>query len=114
MLKARLRTFDQGFFVPSFGCGLTPKKFFSHARAGRTSLSDTALTTSQTGYSQRKLIKLMGKMVVHNDGSMRCMCSKRIYKEAFGGDGIDPCRRVLDPNWLKRAMYRITMPVIQE
>ena len=98
--------FDQGFIVGSFGSGLNPKEFFSHARAGRASLCDTALSTSQTGYSQRKLIKLMEKMVFHNDGSMRCVCSGRIYEEAFGGDGIDPCRRVLDPNWLKRAIYR--------
>ena len=67
---------------------------------------DTALTTSQTGYPQRKLIKLMEKKVVHNDESVRCVCSKNIYKEAFGGDGKDPCKRVLDPNWLKRAIYR--------
>ena len=46
----------------------------------------------------------MEKMVVHNDGSVKCVCSKRIYEEAFGGDGIDPCSRVLDPNWLKRAI----------
>ena len=85
--------FDQGCILGSFGSELTPKEFFSHARTGRTSLWDTALTTSQTGYSQRKLIKLMEKMVVHNDGSVRCMCSKRIYKEAFGGGGIDPRRR---------------------
>ena len=71
------------------------------------SFFDTALTTSQTGYSQRKLIKLMEKMVVHNDGSVRCVSSKRVYEEEFGGDGIDPCRRVLDPNWLKRAIYRV-------
>ena len=45
-------------------------------------------------------------MVVHNDGSVRCVWSKRIYEEAFGGDGIDPCKRVLDPNWSKRAIYR--------
>ena len=107
-------TFDQGFVVGSFGSGLTTKEFFSYARAGRTSLCDTASTTSQTGYSQRKLIKLMEKMVVHNDGSVRCVCSKRIYEEALGGDGIDPCRRVLDPNWLKRAIHRVTTPVIQE
>ena len=99
--------FYQGFTVGSFGSGLTPKEFFNHARAGRTSLCDTALTTSQTRYSERKLIKLMEKMVVHNDGSVRCVCSERIYKEAFEGDGIDPCRRVLDPNWLKRAIYRL-------
>ena len=45
-------------------------------------------------------------MVTHNDGKMRCVCSKRIYEEAFGLHGIDPCRSVLDPNWLKRAIYR--------
>ena len=86
--------FDQGFIVQSFGSGLTPKEFFNHARAGRTSLCDTALPASQTGYSQRKLIKLMEKMVAHNDGSVRCMCSGRIYEEAFGRDGIDPCSRI--------------------
>ena len=75
--------FDQRFVVGSFASGLSPKEFSGHARVGRTSLCDTALTTSQTEYSQRKLIKLMEKMVVPNDGSMRCVCSKRIYKEAF-------------------------------
>ena len=98
--------FDKGFVIGSFGSGLSPKEFLSHARAGRTSLCDTTLITSQTGYSQRKLAKLMEKMVVHNDGGVRCMCSKRVYEEAFGEDGIDPCTRVLDPNWLKRAIYR--------
>ena len=80
--------FDQGFVVGSFGSGLTQEEFFSHARAGKTSLCDTALTKSQTRYFQRKL----------NDGTVRCVCSKRIYEEAFGGDGTDPCRRVLDTN----------------
>ena len=93
--------FDQGFVIGSFGSGLSPKESFSHARAGRTSLCGTALTTSQTGYSQRKFIKFMAKMVVHNDGSVRCVCSKRVYEEAFGEDGINPCKRVLHPNWLK-------------
>ena len=99
--------FDQGFVVGSFRSGLSPKEYFSHARAGRASLCDTGLTTSQTEYSQRKLIKLMEKMVVHNDGSMICVCSKRIYKKAFGGDGIDPCKRVLDPNSLNREIYMV-------
>ena len=99
--------FDQGFVIGSFGSGLSAQEFFSHARAGRTSFCDTALTTSQAGCSQRKLIKLMGKMVVHNDRRMRCVCSKRIYKEVFGRDGIDPCKRVLCPHWLKRAIHRI-------
>ena len=45
-------------------------------------------------------------MFVHNDRSTKCVCSKGIYEEAFGGDGTDPCINVLDPNWLKRAIYR--------
>ena len=64
---------------------MNPKIFFSDSRARRTSLCDTALTISQTAYSQRKLIKLMEKMVVHNDGSVRCTSSKRTYEEAFVG-----------------------------
>ena len=64
------------FVTESFGSGLSPKELFSHARAGRTSLFDTALITSQTGFSQRKLIKLMEKMVVHNDGSVS-VCTQR-------------------------------------
>ena len=40
----------QGFIVGSFGSGLTPEEFFSHARAERTSPCDTTLTTSQTGW----------------------------------------------------------------
>ena len=46
-------------------------------------------------------------MVVHNDGSVRYVSLKRIYEEEFGGDGIDRRRRVLDPNWLKRAIHRV-------
>ena len=91
--------FDQGFIVGSFGSGLAPKEFFNHARAESTSLCDAALTTSQTRYSQRKLIKLMEKkMVAHNDGSVRCVSPKRIFEEVVGGDVLDPCKRVLDPN----------------
>ena len=71
--------FDQGFIVGSFGSGLTPKEFFSQTRPRRTSRCDTALTTSETGYSQRKLIKLMEKMVVHSDGSVRCVYSTKRY-----------------------------------
>ena len=93
-------SFDQGFVVELFGSGFRPEEFLNHARAGRTPLCDTALTTSQTGYSQPKLIKLNEKMVVQG------LSSRKIYKEAFGGDGIDPCRRVLNLNWLKRAIYR--------
>ena len=43
---------QRGFITGSFGVGLTPGEFFLHAQSGRTSLCNTALTTSQTEYSQ--------------------------------------------------------------
>ena len=49
--------FDRGFIIGLLRSALNPKEFFSHARAGKKSLCDTGLTTSQIGYSQRKLIK---------------------------------------------------------
>ena len=48
----------------------------------------------------------MEKVVVHNDESVRCASSKKIYKEAFEGDRIDPCRRAFNPNWLKRSICK--------
>ena len=68
--------FGQGFIVGSFGSGLNPKEFLSHVRAGRTSFCGTALTTSQTGYSQRKLIKLM----TSNGCSQRWKREMRMFK----------------------------------
>ena len=56
----------------------------------------------------------MENMVVHNDGSVRCVSSKRIYEEVFAGDRIDPSRRVLDLNWFKRAIYRTQVEHYQE
>ena len=74
------KIFDQGSVVGSFELRISPDEFFSHARAGRTSLCDTALITSQTEYSQGKLIRLMEKMVINNDESFKCVYSKNIYE----------------------------------
>ena len=71
--------FDQEFAIGSFGSRLSPKEFFSHARAGRMSLCDTALTTSQTEYSQRKLIKFMKK----NSCSQSWKREMRVLKEGL-------------------------------
>ena len=71
--------FDQGFAIGSFGSRLSPKEFFSHARARRMSLCDTALTTSQTEYSQRKLIKFMKK----NSCSQSWKREMRVLKEGL-------------------------------
>ena len=38
---------------------------------------------------------------------------KEELKEAFGVDGIDPCRKILDPNWLRRAICRAQVKIIK-
>ena len=102
---------ERGFVLGSFGTGLTPKEFFSHAQSGRTSLCDTGLTTSQTGYSQRRLIKLLERLVIQNDGSVRCCYTGKKYETYFGTDGVDPSRKGVDKMWLTRAIYRLSHSV---
>ena len=42
----------------SFYSGLTPTEFFFHTMAGREGLVDTAVKTAETGYMQRRLVKV--------------------------------------------------------
>ena len=101
--------YQKVFITGLFGTGLTPTELFSHAQSGRISLCDTALTTSQTGYSQLGLIKLMEGLIVYNDDSVRCCYTNKKYEVCFGTDSIDPSRKGVDKMCLARAIYRATM-----
>ena len=46
----------------SFYSGLTPTEFFFHTMAGREGLVDTAVKTAETGYMQRRLVKVDSDM----------------------------------------------------
>ena len=48
----------RGFVENSFYTGLTPTEFFFHTVAGREGLVDTAVKTAETGYMQRRLVKV--------------------------------------------------------
>ena len=48
----------RGFVENSFYSGLTPTEFFFHTMAGREGLVDTAVKTAETGYMQRRLVKV--------------------------------------------------------
>jgi DNA-directed RNA polymerase beta' subunit len=48
----------RGFVSNSFYSGLTPTEFFFHTMAGREGLVDTAVKTAETGYMQRRLVKV--------------------------------------------------------
>jgi DNA-directed RNA polymerase beta' subunit len=45
--------------------------------------------TAETGYLQRKLIKMMEGLTVHYDGTVR-NSSKNVIQKLYGGDAIDP------------------------
>lgn len=49
----------RGFVQNSFYSGLTPTEFFFHTMAGREGLVDTAVKTAETGYLQRRLVKVI-------------------------------------------------------
>lgn len=48
----------KGFVGNSFFSGMTPTEFFFHTMAGREGLVDTAVKTAETGYMQRRLVKV--------------------------------------------------------
>ena len=49
----------RGFVENSFYTGLTPTEFFFHTMGGREGLVDTAVKTAETGYMQRRLVKVL-------------------------------------------------------
>lgn len=49
---------SRGFVANSFYSGLQPDEFFFHTMSGREGLVDTAVKTAETGYMQRRLMKV--------------------------------------------------------
>jgi len=78
----------RGFIRHSFLRGLNPREQFFHAVSGREGITDTALGTGETGYMQRRIIKLMEDMHIANDGSIRDDCNK-IYQFYYGRHALD-------------------------
>ena len=78
----------RGFVESSFIRGLTPQEFFFHAMSGREGLIDTAVKTSETGYTQRQLIKAMEDLMIQHDGTVRD-ANGSIVQFHYGEDGIN-------------------------
>jgi DNA-directed RNA polymerase beta' subunit len=79
---------SRGFIRHSFLRGLNPREQYFHAISGREGITDTALGTGETGYMQRRIIKLMEDVHVANDGTIRDDCN-RIYQFYYGKHGFD-------------------------
>jgi DNA-directed RNA polymerase II subunit RPB1 len=79
---------SQGFIKNSFLHGMNPLEFYAHSVAGREGCANTALNTANSGYVQRRLIKLSEDIQVAQDSTVR-MGNGNVLQWSFGGDGFD-------------------------
>lgn len=62
--------------------------------SGREGVSDTAMKTAQSGYIQRKMVKVMEDVQVRYDGTVR-NSSESIIQWAYGEDNMDRCNTLV-------------------
>ena len=93
---------SRGFCSNSFLVGLDPYEFFFHNASGREGLIDTAIKTADTGYLQRRLIKLMEDGKVYYDGTVR-NSSRLILQFSYGCDGFEAIR--LESDTICKTLY---------
>lgn len=79
---------SRGFVTSSFYKGLSPTEFFFHAAGGREGLIDTGCKTADTGYGQRKLIKMMEDFRMGYTGVVTNSINNVIQFD-YGGDNLD-------------------------
>ena len=65
-------------------------EFFFHTMGGREGLIDTAVKTADTGYLQRRLIKILEDLHIAYDLTVRSCDTKEIVQFLYGEDGMDP------------------------
>lgn len=77
-----------GMIINSFFHGLTSIEYFNHLIGSRVGLVDTAVKTSETGYSQRRIGKAMEDVKICHDQTVRNE-NNHIIQFFYGGDGFD-------------------------
>lgn len=77
----------RGFVVNSYMGGLSPIEFVYHAAAGRLGVISTSIKTADTGYLQRRLMKVLEDGHICYDNTVR-NGSNMIIQYVYGGDGL--------------------------
>lgn len=80
--------FARGFCHNSFISGLNPMEFFFQVMAGREGIINTAIKTADTGYIQRKLIKILEDIKVEYDGTVR-NANDKLIQCVYGDNGVN-------------------------
>jgi DNA-directed RNA polymerase II subunit RPB1 len=78
---------SRGFITSSFISGLSPTEFWAHAISGRMGIMNTGINTSDTGYTQRKMVKFFEDLVTAYDGTVRT-ANKQVIQFKYGDDGF--------------------------
>jgi DNA-directed RNA polymerase II subunit RPB1 len=84
---------SRGFIVNSYMKGLTPTEFFTHQQGGREGLLSTAISTSTTGYLQRRIVKTMEDVKSSHCHTIINQKGK-VVQFAYGDDGMDTAKMV--------------------
>lgn len=77
-----------GFVANSFMSGLSPTEYYAHTQDGRIGIITKAIKTAETGYLQRKIIKILEDLRVCSDMTVR-NANNMIIQTRYGGDGFD-------------------------
>lgn len=85
----------KGFISNSFFHGLSPNDFWVHAMSGRVGILDTAMKTASSGYTQRKMVKVMEDLQVKYDHSIRNSMGS-IVQFAYGTDHYSGSHTILE------------------
>lgn len=88
---------SRGFIKNSFMHGLNPQEFIWHAMTGREGCSDTAMKTAKSGYTQRKMVKVLEDIQIKYDGTVRGN-NDWVVDWAYGGDGFDRANCTINGN----------------
>lgn len=79
---------SKGFVINSFSKGLTPRQYYSHSLSGRQGIVNTSMSTSSSGYTQRKSVQLMKDTFIEQDMTVRNKYGT-LFQTAYSGDGYD-------------------------
>lgn len=85
---------SKGFIQNSFIKGLNPQEFWYHAMSGREGVTDTALKTANSGYIQRKMVKVMEDIQIKYDQTVRNSVGQ-IIQFAYGNDNLCGTKTVI-------------------
>ncbi len=88
ILKSERTARQSGLITHSYFEGLETSEFYMHCAAGRRGLVDTAVNTASTGYSQRRIIKILESIFLTTDGFVRTT-DQQIVNVSYGICNLD-------------------------